>query len=63
MPRKNPKNNIVRKVYKNPNEKKTRYTNRASALKAAEEMMLLKPGLSLEVYQDVDLGWYLTSKI
>ena len=62
MPRRNPKNKIIRKVYAKPSTKKTRYNTKQAAEKAADEMMLLKPGLSLEVYQDVDLGWYLTSR-
>ena len=62
MPRKNPKQNITRKIYYKPSDEKKRYGSREQALKAAEELMLLKPELVLEVYQDIDLGWYLTSK-
>ena len=62
MPRKNPKQNITRKIYNKPSDKKKRYGSREQALKAAEDLMLLKPELVLEVYQDIDLGWYLTSK-
>ena len=62
MPRRNPKNKIIRKVYAKPSTKKTRYNTKQAAEKAADELMLLNTNLTLEVYQDIDLGWYLTSK-
>ena len=62
MPRRNPKNKIIRKVYAKPSTKKTRYNTKQAAEKAADELMLLNINLTLEVYQDIDLGWYLTSK-
>ena len=62
MPRRNPKNKIIRKVYAKPSTKKTRYNTKQAAEKAADELMLLNTSLTLEVYQDIDLGWYLTSK-
>ena len=61
MPRRNPKNKIIRKVYAKPSTKKTRYNTKQAAEKAADELMLLNTNLTLEVYQDIDLGWYLTS--
>ena len=61
MPRRNPKNKVVRKVYAKPSTKKTRYNTKQAAEKAADELMLLNTNLTLEVYQDIDLGWYLTS--
>ena len=62
MPRRNPKNKVVRKVYAKPSTKKTRHNTKQAAEKAADELMLLNTNLTLEVYQDIDLGWYLTSK-
>ena len=62
MPRRNPKNKIIRKVYAKPSTKKTRYNTKQAAEKAADELMLLNTSLTLEIYQDIDLGWYLTSK-
>ena len=61
MPRRNPKNKIIRKVYAKPSTKKTRYNTKQAAEKAADELMLLNTSLTLEAYQDIDLGWYLTS--
>ena len=61
MPRRNPKNKIIRKVYAKPSTKKTRYNTKQAAEKAADELMLLNTSLTLETYQDIDLGWYLTS--
>lgn len=61
MPRRNPKNKVVRKVYAKPSTKKTRYNTKQAAEKAADELMLLNTSLTLETYQDIDLGWYLTS--
>ena len=60
MPRRNPKHNLIRKVYQSPSKTKKRYATKELAEKAAEELMLTKPNLSLKVYQDLDLGWYLT---
>ena len=62
MPRRNPKNKIIRKVYAKPSTKKTRYNTKQAAEKAADELMLLNTSLTLETYQDIDLGWYLTNK-
>ena len=62
MPRRNPKNKIVRKIYVKSSTKKTRYSTKQAAEKAADELMLLNTNLTLEAYQDIDLGWYLTSK-
>ena len=61
MPRRNPKNKIIRKVYAKPSTKKTRYNTKQAAEKAADELMLLNTSLTLEIYQDIDLGWYLTN--
>ena len=61
MPRRNPKNKIIRKVYAKPSTKKTRYNTKQAAENAADELMLLNTSLTLETYQDIDLGWYLTS--
>ena len=61
MPRRNPKNKIIRKVYAKPSTKKTRYNTKQAAEKAADELLLLNTSLTLETYQDIDLGWYLTS--
>ena len=61
MPRRNPKNKIIRKVYAKPSTKKTRYNTKQAAEKAADELRLLNTSLTLETYQDIDLGWYLTS--
>ena len=62
MPRRNPKNKVVRKVYAKPSTKKTRYNTKQAAEKAADELMLLNTSLTLEIYQDIDLCWYLTNK-
>ena len=62
MPRRNPKNKIIRKVYAKPSTKKTRYNTKQAAEKAADELMLLNTSLTLEIYQDIVLGWYLTNK-
>lgn len=39
---------------------KRRFATRQQAEQAAEHQMLLKPGLVLHVYKDIDGGWYLT---
>lgn len=41
---------------------KTRFRTKREAEAVAERQMLIKPGLELFVYQDIDGGWYLTRK-
>ena len=62
MPRRNPRTKLTRKIYAKPSTKKTRYNTKQAAEKAADELMLLNTSLTLEIYQDIDLGWYLTNK-
>lgn len=66
MPRRRPKdlqNNkpYSRQVYINPSKKKTRYGTKQQAERVKQELMTLNPDIELKVYQDIDLGWYLTS--
>ena len=64
MPRKNHNANpkpLKRAIYTAPNKLKKRFPTKQAAQKAADEIMLMHPNVQLRIYQDIDLGWYLTS--
>lgn len=63
MPRKNNKSRpkFQRFEMNAPHSHKKRYPNQREAQKAVEYLSLTR-GVELEIYQDIDGGWYLTSK-
>lgn len=63
MPRKNNRSKIkIQKFEMNaPKSNKKRYPNKIEAQRAAEYIELSR-NISLEIYQDIDGGWYLTRK-
>lgn len=62
MPRKNRSPKHSPYIATRASGAKRRYGTKQQAQKAAEERMLLHPSLELTYYQDIDGGWYLTSK-
>ncbi len=65
MPRRNYKKNYkinqpTRKTYSMPSKTKKRYSSKAQAWQQAQDLMSLNHNIKLKVYQDIDLGWYLT---
>lgn len=56
---------IPRYMYPNDDDShstgKKRYGSKQQARERADILELQNPGLELDVYQDIDGGWYLTS--
>lgn len=63
MPRKNYKKpqKFVRFTMDAPQTSKKRYPNEREA-RAAADFLELSKGVKLDIYRDIDGGWYLTSK-
>lgn len=63
MPRKNNKSpqKFIRFEMNAPRSTKKRYPNEREAQAAADYLFLTR-GVELEVYRDIDGGWYLTSR-
>ena len=63
MPRKNNKQKIKfqRIQIQASQQNKTRYTSEREA-RAAADYLELNRGIELNIYRDIDGGWYLTSK-
>ena len=63
MPRKNNKQKVKFQRFQMQvsQQNKTRYGSEREARAAAEYIGLIK-GIELNVYRDIDGGWYLTSK-
>ena len=63
MPRKNNKHKVKFQRFQKQvsQQNKTRYSSERDARAAADYLELTK-GIELNVYRDIDGGWYLTSK-
>ena len=62
MPRKHANQKHAPYKYNGLSQNKIRYSSKTAAEQAAAKQMLFSFHLELSVYQDIDGGWYVTSK-